>query len=363
MVEAERVRALVPRPLPPEPPLQFDAPLQVLQEQALLALGRLDTLSTLLPDTALFLYGTSARRPCSPRRSRGRSPPSPTCSSSSSSEAPGVPLDDVAEVSNYVAALDHGLERLRGGFPLSNRLIREIHGVLLSRRARRREDPGEFRRSQNWIGGTRPGNAPSFRRRRTPSPDCMAASSASCTTGPTPLPCSCRPRSAHVQFETIHPFLDGNGRIGRLLITLLLCHSGILRKPLLYLSLYFKQHRDDYYDCLDRVRSDGDWEAWLASSSKASSRPLTARRRPRRLLALFEEDRDASGPAVWRTPPCESTGLSRPGRHLAVGARARTGLSFPATSRAWTSCRSSPSHELTGRKRNRVFAYDRYLAS
>jgi len=179
-------------------------------------------------------------------------------------EAPGVPLDDVVEVSNYVAALEHGLSRLREGFPLSNRLFREIHGVLLSRGRGSGKDPGEFRRSQNWLGGTRPGNAALVPPTHTAVPDCMEALEHFLNAEDDGLPVLVRAELAHVQFETIHPFLDGNGRVGRLLITFLLCHAGVLREPLLYLSLYLKQNRAAYYELLDRVRRTGDWEMWLA---------------------------------------------------------------------------------------------------
>ena len=179
-------------------------------------------------------------------------------------EAPGVPLDDVVEVSNCVAALEHGLARLRGGFPLSNRLIREIHGVLLARGRGSTKDPGEFRRSQNWIGGSRPGNAVFVPPPHTTVSECMGALERFLHTENDGLPVLVRAGLAHVQFETIHPFLDGNGRVGRLLITFLLCHAAMLREPLLYLSLHLKQHRADYYNLLDEVRRTGDWEAWLA---------------------------------------------------------------------------------------------------
>ena len=165
-----------------------------------------------------------------------------------------MPFDDVVEVSTYVSALEHGLARLAEGFPLSNRLIREIHGVLLSRGRGANKQPGEFRTSQNWIGGTRPGQ-----RRFVPPPPqevepCMA-SLERFLHDPAAPGALVKAALAHVQFETIHPFLDGNGRVGRLLISLLLHHDGVLRQPLLYLSLYFKQHRAEYYRQLDAVRT------------------------------------------------------------------------------------------------------------
>src|SRR5262249_37890725 len=207
-------------------------------------------------------------------------------------EAPGVPFDDVREVSNYVRALEHGVKRLRGGFPLSNRLLREGHGRLLARGRGSKKAPGEFRTSQNWIGGSRPGNA-----RFVPPPpehvtDCMTALERFLHDEPERTSTLLKAALAHVQFETIHPFLDGNGRLGRLLITLLFVSEGVLREPLLYLSLYLKTNRDAYYELLQRVRTDGDWEAWLVFFVRgvretAEQAVATARE----LAQLFEHDR------------------------------------------------------------------------
>jgi Fic family protein len=365
-VEGERVRAFVPRPLPPKPPLQFDAPLQVLQEQALLALGRLDALSMLLPDTHLFLYSYVRKEAVLSSQIEGTQSSLADLLLFELEQAPGAPLDDVVEVSNYVAALSHGLERLRGSFPLSNRLLREIHGVLLAKGRGAEKGPGEFRRSQNWIGGSRPGLA-----HFVPPPpgavgDLMSDLERFLHDRAVPLQELMRAGLAHVQFETIHPFLDGNGRVGRLLITLLLCHSGILREPLLYLSLYLKQHRDEYYRLLDLVRSDGDWEAWLrffleGVRQTADGAVTTARR----LAGLFEEDRgrvQAKGRVAGSALRVHGALQARPVTTLSEIA-AKTGLSFPAaTVGMGVLTELAIAKELTGRKRDRVFAYDRYLA-
>ena len=178
-------------------------------------------------------------------------------------QEPGVPLDDVREVSNYVAALDHGLRLLEEGLPLSLRLFREIHGVLLTKGRGSNQTPGEFRRSQNWIGGTRPGNAAFVPPPAEDVLECMSKLELFLHDQPEPTPVLLKAALAHVQFETIHPFLDGNGRLGRLLIALLLCEQKVLREPMLYLSLYFKTHRQYYYELLNNVRMTGDWEAWL----------------------------------------------------------------------------------------------------
>ena len=260
----EQVRAFVPANLPPDPPLDLSGDLQQALESAHLALGRLDSITALLQEPALFIYAYVRREAVLSSQIEGTQSSFSDLVMFESDEAPGVPVDDVVEVSNYVAALDHGLERLRGGFPLSNRLIREIHHVLLSGGRGSEKSPGEFRTSQNWIGGSRPGNAVFVPPPPMEVADCMGALERFLHATEDGLPVLVRAGLAHVQFETIHPFLDGNGRVGRLLITLLLSSAGVLREPLLYLSLHLKQNRSAYYDLLDEVRRTGDWEAWLA---------------------------------------------------------------------------------------------------
>src|SRR5687767_2619206 len=202
--------------------------LQPLLEEAVLAIGRLDGVATLLPDKSLFLYSYVRKEAVLSSQIEGTQSSLSDLMLFELNESPGVPLDDVTEVSNYVAALDHGLRRLREGFPLSNRLIREIHEVLLSRGRGSGRSPGEFRRSQNWIGGTRPAEAVFVPPPHTAVEDCMAALERFLHARDDGLPVLARAGLAHVQFETIHPFLDGNGRVGRLLITLLLFHAGVM---------------------------------------------------------------------------------------------------------------------------------------
>lgn len=261
----EEVSAFVPKPLPPVPPLNLDGPLLKALEAANLALGRLDGVSTLLPDKSLFLYHYVRKEAVLSSQIEGTQSSLTDLLQHERGEVPGVPQDDVVEVSCYVAALEHGLRRLReDNFPLSNRLIREVHQVLLSSGRGSNKSPGEFRRSQNWVGGTRPGNADFVPPPHSEVEDCMASLERFLHETEDGLPDLVRVGLAHVQIETIHPFLDGNGRVGRLLITFLLCHAGLLQDPLLYLSLYLKQHRSDYYRLLNDVRLSGDWEAWLA---------------------------------------------------------------------------------------------------
>jgi len=361
----EQVRAFLPAPLPPIPPLDLAGRLQPLLEAAALAIGRLDGVSTLLPDKSLFLYAYVRKEAVLSSQIEGTQSSLSDLLLFELDEAPGVPLDDVVEVSNYVAALDHGLARLREGFPLSNRLIREIHGVLLSRGSGGRKSPGEFRRSQNWIGGSRPGNAVFVPPPHTAVPECMAALERFLHAEGDGLPVLLRAGLAHVQFETIHPFLDGNGRVGRLLMTFLLCHAGVLREPLLYLSLYFKQNRAAYYDLLDRARREGDWETWLeffldGVRQVAEGAVSTAER----LGGMFRTDRErieASGRRAGSALRVHEALKARPILSLPAIC-ATTELSFPAASSAMDLLvELGIARELTGRRRNRLFAYDRYL--
>jgi Fic family protein len=281
-------------------------------------------------------------------------------------EAPGAPIQDVQEVSNYVAALHHGLERLRGGFPLSLRLIREIHGVLLSKRRGSEKEPGEFRRSQNWIGGTRLGNAVYVPPPADRVMECMGGLETFLHEDRGELPPLIKAGLAHVQFETIHPFLDGNGRLGRILITFLLCAAGTLKEPTLYLSLFFKSHRQAYYNLLTRVRETGEWEAWLVfflNGVKETSEQAVGA--ARRILALLDSDRrkiEALGrPAasVLRVFQCAQT---RPILSIRSAAKS-AGVSFPTASQAVAHMQKlGILREITRKLRHRLFAYDGYMA-
>ena len=365
-VGGESVRAFVPAPLPPVPPPVLDGGLQSELESAVLALGRLDGVSTLLPDKALFLYTYVRKEAVLSSRIEGTQSSLSDLLLFELDEAPGVPLDDVVDVSNYVAALDHGLARLREGFPLSNRLIREIHGVLLSRGRGSGKDRGEFRRSQNWIGGSRPGNAVFVPPPHRSVPDCMAALERFLQAEGDGLPVLLRAGLAHGQFETIHPFLDGNGRVGRLLITFLLCHAGVLRDPLLYLSLWFKQNRPTYYELLDRVRAEGDWESWLSFflqgvKEVGDGAVSTAER----LGEMFRTDRarvESAGRRAGSALRVHEALKARPIQSVTSVCDA-TRLSFPAVSSAMSLLvELGIARELTGKRRNRLFVYDRYLA-
>ena len=365
-VGGEEVRAFVPNPLPPEPPLELSGGRQRLLERATLALGRLDSITTLLPDPQLFLSAYVRREAVLSSQIEGTQSSLSDLLLFELDEAPGVPFDDVVEVSNYVAALEHGMARLRGGFPLSNRLIREMHEELLARGRGSGKQPGEFRRSQNLIGGARPGNA-----QFVPPPPALVDHLMSGLERTFHEPAAqysvlVTAALAHVQFETIHPFLDGNGRIGRLLIPLFLHDAGVLQQPLLYLSLHFKQHRHEYYRLLDRVRATGDWESWIdffleGVVSTATSAVDTAQR----LVVLFKEDTarvQVAGRSATTMLRVLQSLHERPVITLNEVSR-RTGLSFPTSARGMTSLVNiGLVRELTGFRRNRVFAYDRYLA-
>lgn len=362
----EPVRAFIPAPLPPDPPLRMDGSLQQVLEKAVLALGRLDSISALLPNKTLFLYSYVRKEAVLSSQIEGTQSSLSDLLLFELEEVPGVPLDDVVEVSNHVAALEHGLSRLKNEFPLCNRLLCEMHGKLLSSGRGSDKMPGEFRASQNWIGGSRPGNALFVPPPHTAVPDCMAALERFLHADEDGLPALIRAGLAHAQFETIHPFLDGNGRVGRLLITLLLHHAGMLREPLLYLSLYFKQHRSAYYDLLNQVRHTGDWEKWLAFFLEGVRSTATgAVETAHRLSQLFASDRAALEQQGRRASTLlrahealkEQPILSLP--HICR----RTNLSFPTVARAMEQLvKLGIAREITGKRRRRLFVYDKYLS-
>ncbi len=358
-------QAFVPAPLPPEPPLELTAADRALLERANQALRKLDDITSLLPNTSLFIYAYVRKEALVSSQIEGTQSSFADLLLFESAQVPGVPLEDVREVSDYVAALDHGIRRLRGGFPVSLRLVREIHSVLLRGGRGSNQTPGEFRRSQVWIGGSRPGNA----RFVPPPPDrvveCMGALEKFLHCDPVAMPTLVKAALAHVQFETVHPFLDGNGRLGRLLITFILCAEGALSEPILYLSLYFKNHRQEYYDHLQGVRTHGNWEGWLRfflqGVISTSEEAVTT---TRRILALFENDRrqiEKLGRAVATTFRVHDHLQNKP----ITGIRdlqKELGLTYPTVASALVRMKKLRIvKELTGFKRNRVFAYASYI--
>lgn len=361
----EKAQAFMPAPLPPRPPIDWTPDLRSKFDQALLALGRLDCVSTLLPDTSLFLYMYVRKEAVLSSMIEGTQSSLSDLLLFELDQEPGVPLDDVREVSNYVAALTHGLRLLEEGLPTSLRLFREIHGVLLNKVRGSNQTPGEFRRSQNWIGGSRPGNAAFVPPPAEEVLECMSKLELFLHDQPEPTPVLLKAALAHVQFETIHPFLDGNGRLGRLLIVLLLCEQKVLREPMLYLSLYFKAHRQHYYELLNNVRLTGDWEAWLDFFAEAVIVTATqAVETAQQLLKLSNQDRDkisGLGRAAASTLQVHRALMEHP--------IATSGLLVEKTRITPATVNKALGHleqlgivkELTARKRNRLFSYAGYI--
>jgi len=363
-VAGEAVQAFLPPALPPDPAIDL-APRFGLLDRANQALGRLDGMSTLLPNTSLFLYLYVQKEALLSSQIEGTQSSLADLLLFESDQEPTTPIDDVEEVSNYVAAINHGLRRLEEGFPLSLRLLREIHEILLRGGRGASKQPGEFRRSQNWIGGTRPGNAIFVPPPVTHLDETLNALERFIH-DERPLPILVRAALAHVQFETIHPFLDGNGRLGRLLITLMLCHEGALKKPTLYLSLYLKAHRDQYYDLLTGVRERGDWESWidffLEGVLEVSDQATDA---ARRTLDLFATDRQAIQGLGRRASTILRVHDHFQRRPLATARAVATAtqLSFPACAKAVsTLVEMGVLREITGRQRDRVFQYDAFFS-
>lgn len=360
-----RYSAFVPFSLPPEPPIRWTPEIEVHRDQANRALGRLDGITGILPDTLLFLYQYVRKEAVLSSQIEG------TRSSLSDlllfelDDAPGVPVDDVREVSNYVAALNHGLQRIREGFPVSLRLLREIHGILLRNGRGGDRQPGQFRRSQVWLGGSNPAEAEFV----PPPPDrlmeCLDPLERFLHDEPAPTPLLVKVALAHVQFETIHPFKDGNGRLGRLLITLMLCAEGVLNEPLLYLSLYFKQNRHEYYDRLQAVRTKGDWEGWLIYFLRGVTEiAQQAVGTAQRLLKLFEDDRrrlQELGKGAGSAIRLQQLMERRPIISAPAAAQALS-LSETAVNKALRRLEKVDMvREITGQQRYRRYAYTQYL--
>lgn len=360
----ETVKAFVPNPLPPTPPLELNGSLQKKLDEASHALGKLNAAADLLPDIGLFLYMFVRKEAVLSSMIEGTQSSLSDLLLFELEEKPGVPLDDVQEVSNYVAAMNYGLKRLEEGFPLSLRLIREIHGELLAKGRGSLKSPGEFRKSQNWIGGTRPGNAAFV----PPPPEeaIQCLNDLELFLYNEEVPTLIKAALAHVQFETIHPFLDGNGRVGRLLITLLLCEEKVLKQPLLYLSYYFKLHRQYYYELLNSIRSDGDWERWLDFFAEAVIATATQGMEIITALAKqVQQDREKinslgrSGKSAYQIyqamlkhPIISSTRLKE-----------ETGLTDATINAALRKLQIlGIVEETTGQKRNRLFCYQAYMA-
>ncbi len=361
----EKVQAFIPAPLPPHPPIDWPPNLRDKFDQALLALGRLDSVCRLLPETSLFLYMYVRKEAVLSSMIEGTQSSLSDLLLFEIDQEPGVPLEDAREVSNYVAALEHGLRLLKQGLPLSLRLFKEIHGVLLFKGRGGNQTPGEFRRSQNWIGGTRPGNAAFVPPPPEDVMECMGQLEMFLHDQPEATPVLLKAALAHVQFETIHPFLDGNGRLGRLLITLLLCDQKVLSEPMLYLSLYFKTHRQYYYELLNNVRLTGDWEAWLDFFSEAVIYTANqAVETAQQLADLAKQDQEqikGLGRASASTLKIHHE-LTKQPIATAGSLVERVGLTAATVNKCLAHLINlGIINELTKQKRNRIFSYKRYI--
>lgn len=364
-LSGERVRAFIPPPLPPHPKALDLTSLQVILAEANQAIGRLDGMTSALPDLKLFLYSYVRKEAVLSSQIEGTQSSISDLLLYENAEIPGVPLDDVQEVSNYVAALHHGLKRIRGGFPLSLRLIREIHEVLLQKGRGSHAQPGHFRKSQNWIGGSRPGNAAYV----PPPPDyvleCMGQLETFLHQDAATLPLLVQAGLVHAQFESIHPFLDGNGRVGRLLITFMLCAEDVLREPVLYLSLFFKRHRRLYYDRLNGTRGSEGWTEWLDFFLQGVRDTANqAAQMAGSIDKLFQADKEkiehlgrgaASALSIYRYAQANPLFSIR-------NAAREMKMSFPTASSAVARMTEAGIlRESSGKRRGRLFLYESYL--
>jgi Fic family protein len=362
----EPFKAFVPSPLPPDPPVEWSPALRRRFDAALVALGRLDAVTALLPNAALLLYSFVRKEAVLSSQIEGTQSSLADLLLYEIDELPGVPVEDAREVSRCVAALEHGLKKLRAGLPLSMRLLCEMHKELLKHPGGRGKSPGEVRTSQVWIGGTRPGNAAFVPPPANELAECLKRferflNDVTETTSPL-----IKAGLAHVQFETIHPFLDGNGRLGRLLIVVQLVADGVLKEPMLYPSLFFKTHRSRYYDLLNEVRRSGDWEGWLeffAEGIEVSASQAVATANT--LLTLVTADRE-------RILSLGRAATSALAVHHALQRQpiATAGTLVTATKLTAATVNKSLAHlervgivsEMTNRQRGRVFSYSGYVA-
>ena len=361
-ISGESYKAYIPAIFPPNPAVDL-AQIYPYLEKATLALAELNGMTRAIPNTSLFIYMYVRKEALLSSQIEGTQSSFSDLMLFEHHQQTEVSLEDVEEVSNYVKAIMYGLERLKADFPLSLRLLRDIHGVLLSGGRGSSKLPGEIRRSQNWIGGTRPGNA-----LFVPPPvehldQCL--NDFENFLHDTSLPVLVKAALAHVQFETIHPFLDGNGRLGRLLVTLLLCDGGLLDEPLLYLSLYLKQNRKVYYDLLQEVRVHGAWETWIEFFLEGVAK--TAKQAVQTAMEinnLFEQDLMKISSLGRARLSCEQTleYLKKLPQITVSGLAKALGMSAPTA-------RSALNHmielgilkEVTGQKRDKIYVYRTYL--
>ncbi|MDB5772608.1 MAG: Adenosine monophosphate-protein transferase SoFic [Burkholderia sp.] len=359
-------QAFVPMPLPPLPALDLSGKLQARLNEALIALGRLDAISTLLPDAKLFLYSYVRKEAVMSSQIEGTQSSLSDLMLYEMEGQPGVPMDDVQEVSCYVNALTLGVERIRQGHPISFRLMTEVHQALMTSGRGVQRGPGEFRRNQVWIGGHRADEATFVPQPANRIADFWAALEQFINDLPEPTAPVIKAALAHVQFETIHPFMDGNGRLGRLLIPMILVEAGVLKEPLLYLSVFFKEYRDSYYRLLQQVRLTGDWEAWLLffvdAIAATANQAVTTAQELNQLLAADKARLAELGRLAGSATQILDALFAHPISNIAALTRA-TGLTAATIGKALDAMENTLGmvHELTGQKRNRVYAYSAYI--
>ena len=367
-VGGEEVSAFVPYTLPPAgPPLVLDEAALALHQRAEQALARLDLASGMVPSLEWFIYAFVRKEAVVSSQIEGTQCTLIDLLTFESQTKTGLAGDaDVQEVCNYLEALTYARQQLSSdsGLPISQRLLNATHGLLMSGVRGAHNQPGEIRRSQNWVGGSRPGNAAFV----PPPPHLLGellADFEAYIHAESELPPLVRAGLLHVQFETIHPYLDGNGRIGRLLVTLLLEHYGVLPSPLLYLSLFFKRHREEYYRRLAAVRIDGDWEGWVAFFLEAvatiADEATTAARDISRIVG---RDRQRVLDAKSSTVMAARLFEQLPQHPIVTIARVTSLLETtkPTANKAVTALvDASVLVETTGRKRDRHFSYEAYL--
>lgn len=357
-------QAFIPNPLPPDPPLELDDELLALLSVADQSVGRLDSVSDMLPNSDLFVSMYVRKEAVLSSQIEGTQATLVDVLEYEANFGHNQLILDVLETINYVNALNEGLKRLEE-LPLSNRLFREIHGILMQRVRGQEKSPGYFRETQNWIGppGCTLGNATYV----PPPPHEMTVAMGeleSFLNAQTSMPLLIKCGLAHGQFEMIHPFLDGNGRLGRLLITFLLCEKKVLTRPLLYLSSYFRQHQAEYYDRLLAISNDGDWEGWLKYFLKGIGEvSKEATDTARRIIAMREEHRQlvservrgSYGPALLDTL-YESPAVTSP------RIRDTFGVSYvTANNLVHDFVNVGILEETTRRPRNKVYIYKPYL--
>ncbi len=358
--------AFVPMPLPPQPALELTGTLQSRLNEALIALGRLDAISTLLPNPDLFLYSYVRKEAVMSSQIEGTQSSLNDLMLYEMAGQPGVPMDDVQEVSCYVQALMLGVQRIREGQPISFRLLTEVHRALMTSGRGIQRGPGEFRRNQVWIGGYRADQATFVPPPANQLADCWAALEQFINNVPDTTAPVIKAALAHVQFETIHPFMDGNGRLGRLLIPLILVEANILREPLLYLSVFFKQHRDTYYRLLQQVRMTGDWEAWLLffvdAIAATANQAVSTAQALNQLLASDTARLASLGRLAGSARHILDALFAHPIQNIAA-LNTATGLAPATIGKVLDALQDQLGivQELTGQKRNRVYAYRAYL--